>query len=65
VEYNCATICLDNILLYSPNLYECEKDFIWVMQAVQDNDCHIRLAKYELAKDTINFIGFEYSKGVV
>jgi hypothetical protein len=65
LEHDCATIYLDDILVYSPTKDQHEKDLIRVFQALQEKDCHVRIEKCELMRDMVNFVGFELSKGTV
>jgi hypothetical protein len=63
LEHDCAPIYLDDILVYSPTQDQHEKDLIRVFQALQEKDCHVRFEKCELMRETVNFVGFELSKG--
>lgn len=63
LENKCITIYLDDILVFSENPAQHEKDLRAGFQRLLDNDCHVRLGKCELFQDKVNLVGFEVSKG--
>ena len=65
LENKCITIYLDDILVFSKNAEEHEAHLRAVFQRLLENDCHVRIGKFELFQEKVNFVGFEISKGTV
>ena len=63
LENKCVMIYPDDILVFSKDPAQHEKDLQAVFQHLLDNDYNVRLGKCELFQDKVNFVGFEVSKG--
>lgn len=55
----CLVIYVDDLLIYSPNEEQHEKDLTEVLSRLRKLKLHCKLKKCKLFRDTVNFLGFE------
>ena len=61
----CVVIFIDDLLVYSPNEEQHEKDLTRVLQRLRELKLECKLSKCRLFRDTVSFLGYELRPGGV